>query len=605
MTQNIVSTIMVNYKAKRLFDIWDNLIANYPKDNFLNNKEDGNWVGINTQEAYDKIYNLASGLINLDLKAGDKVAIMSHNCLEWVLADYACQIAGIITIPLFPTFSAEDLKFVINDSEVKAIFVGSKGLMKKVFEIEEHIPNVRHFYTFLPVENAKHYNELIEDGKKNSRKDEIEKRKAAIDTHDVVTILYTSGTTGTPKGVMISHYNLAENVYEARNFAPFETSWKVMCVLPLNHVYERMLVTLYLTQALTIYFVEAPEKVGDYLREVKPQVVALVPRIIEKVYDRIMSRGAQLTGFKKKLFYWAVDLANDYTPWESNGFIKDLKMKIARKLIFSKWQEALGGNIYCIVSGGAALQARLNRLFNSAGILILEGYGLTETAVVISVNSLNKPKGFRIGTVGTLFDGIDLKFAEDGEICIKSPSVMKGYYKRQDLTDEVIDKEGWFHTGDIGVLEDGNYLKITDRKKEIFKTSSGKYIAPLVLENRLKEIPLLENVMVIGEKEKYPSALIVPNSEALAAWCKENRISGTCIDDYLMSDAVKKYYKDFINKINKTLAPYEQIRKFELLKAEWSVDGGELSPKLSLKRKVIMAKYKAAVDKIYGAADDE
>jgi long-chain acyl-CoA synthetase len=596
---------MTDFKAKRLFEIWDFLMANHQKENFLNNKVNGEWVGISVKEAYDQIYNLASGLINLGLKKGDAVAIMSQNCYEWILTDYACQIAGLVTIPLFPTFSNEDLKFVINDSEVKAIFVGNKGLLKKIFEIEKDVPNLRHFYTFLEVENAKNYSILVEDGRQNSQATEIEKRKADITENDLLTILYTSGTTGIPKGVMISHANLSANVYEARNFAPFVTEWKAMCVLPLNHVYERMLVTLYLTQALQIYFVEAAEKVGDYLREVKPELVALVPRIIEKVYDRIMSKGAQLEGVQKKLFYWAVDLANNYTPWQSNGIIKDFKMWIARKLIFSKWKEALGGNTYCIVSGGAALQPRLNRLFNSAGILILEGYGLTETCVVISVNSLTKENSFKVGTVGRIFDGIDLKFDEDGEICVKGPSVMQGYYKRPDLTAEVIDKDGWFHTGDIGVLEEGKYLKITDRKKEIFKTSAGKYIAPLVLENKLKEIPLLDNVMVIGEQEKYPSALIVPNSEALAKWCADNRISGTCVDDYIVNDSVKKYYRDFINKINKTLAPYEQIRKFELLKTEWSVDGGELSPKLSLKRKVIMAKYKTVVDKIYGGKEED
>jgi long-chain acyl-CoA synthetase len=596
---------MVDFRAKRLFDIWENLVQKYPKELYLNNKVNGEWIGISTKEAYDHIHDMASGLINLGLKPGEKVAIISHNCYEWVLADYACQISGLITIPLFPTFSSEDLKFVINDSEVKAIFIGNKSLIKKIFDIEADIPNVKHFFTFLEIENTTNYTTLIADGKKNPQKAEIEKRKSAIDTNDLVTILYTSGTTGIPKGVMISHRNLAENVYEARNFAPFKTDWKAMSVLPMNHVYERMLVTLYLNQAVSIYFVEAAEKTGDYLREVKPQLVALVPRIIEKVYDRIISRGNQLTGLKKTLFFWAVDLANNYTPWQSNGFIKDLKMKLARKLIFTKWKEALGGNLYCIVSGGAALQARLNRLFNAAGILILEGYGLTETAVVISVNSLQKKNSFKVGTVGTLFDGIELKFEEDGEICVKSPSIMKGYYKRQDLTDEVIDKDGWFHTGDIGIMDEGKYLKITDRKKEIFKTSAGKYIAPLVLENRLKEIPLLENVMIIGEQQKFPSALIVPNSEALEAWCKENRVSGTCIDDYIKNDSVKKYYRDFINRINKSLAPYEQIRKFELLDGEWSVDGGELSPKLSLKRKVIMAKYKAVVDKIYGDKDGD
>ncbi len=596
---------MIDFKAKRLFEIWDFLKDNHAKDNFLNNKINGEWVGISVHETYEKIYDMASGLINIGLKPGDAVAIMSQNCYEWMIADYACQVSGLVTIPLFPTFSAEDLKFVINDSSVQAIFLGNKSLVKKIFDIEADLPTVKHFFTFLDIENTKSYKTLIEEGKQNPQKAEIEQRKAAIGTHDLATILYTSGTTGIPKGVMISHANIAENIYEAKNFAPFDTDWKALCVLPLNHIYERVLVTLYISQAVRVYFVEAPEKAGDYLREIKPQLVGLVPRIIEKVYDRIMSKGAQLEGFKKKLFYWAVDLANNYTPWQSNGLVKDFKMFIARKLIFTKWKEALGGNLYCIVSGGAALQPRLNRLFNAAGILILEGYGLTETAVVISVNSLNKKDSFKIGTVGSVFTCVDVKFEEDGEICVKSPSVMLGYYKRPDLTAEVIDKDGWFHTGDIGVMEDGKYLKITDRKKEMFKTSSGKYIAPLVLENKLKEIPLLDNVMVIGEQEKFPSALIVPNNEALIAWCAENRISGTCVDDYIINDSVKKYYRDFINKINKTLAPYEQIRKFELLRSEWSVDGGELSPKLSLKRKVIMAKYKTVVDKIYGANEDD
>ncbi|MCK6650696.1 MAG: AMP-dependent synthetase/ligase, partial [Bacteroidia bacterium] len=414
----------------------------------------------------------------------------------------------------------------------------------------------------------------------------------------LLTILYTSGTTGNPKGVMLSHHNLISNSLASQNLCPFQSHWKALSFLPLNHVYERMLTTLYMYLGISIYYAESIETIGDNLKEVKPEVFSTVPRLLEKVYDKIVAKGADLTGIKKKLFFWALDLGLAYELNGANGWWYEMQLKLANKLIFSKWREALGGNIFAVVSGGAALQPRLARVFNSAQITVLEGYGLTETSPVIAVNNF-LPNGIKFGTVGPVIDGVTVKIAEDGEILVKGPNVMLGYYNRPDATAEVIDSEGWFHTGDIGMFEENRFLKITDRKKEIFKTSGGKYIAPVMIENKLKESPFIEQAMVIGENQKYASALIVPAFAFLKEYCQRKNIPFTSNEELIKNEQIKARIIREVEKVNEHLAQYEKIKNPQLLAREWSIDKGEMTPKLSLKRKVIMAANKELVDKIY------
>ncbi|MGZ4159032.1 MAG: AMP-dependent synthetase/ligase, partial [Bacteroidia bacterium] len=442
--------------------------------------------------------------------------------------------------------------------------------------------------------------ELVEDGKRNPKAKEIEAIKNSIKPNDLFSILYTSGTTGNPKGVMLSHNNLISNSIACQILAPFEHNWKALSFLPLNHVYERMLSTLYFYLGVSVYYAESIDTIGENLKEVKPQIFGTVPRLLEKVYDKIVATGEAQTGIKKKLFFWALDLGLRYELNGANGWWYELQLKIANMLVFSKWRAALGGNVVAVASGGAALQPRLARVFQAGKIKVLEGYGLTETSPVIAVNNF-LPNGIKFGTVGPVIDGVVVSFAEDGEILVKGPNVMLGYYNRPDATAETIDSNGWFHTGDIGVLEDNRFLKITDRKKEIFKTSGGKYIAPVMIENKLKESPFIEQVMVIGENHKYASALIVPAFAFLKEYCKRKNIEYSSNEEIIKNDTIKARIAEEIEKVNAELAQYEKIKRPELLSREWTIDKNEMTPKLSLKRKVIMAENKDLIEKIYGA----
>ncbi|MCX6294970.1 MAG: long-chain fatty acid--CoA ligase [Bacteroidetes bacterium] len=584
----------------RVFDILPQLLEKYNKPNALGAKENGKWVTYSTQDFVSNVNYLSYGLLDLGIEREDKIAIIANNRPEWNFADFAIQLSGAVSVPIYPTISESDLKFIISDAKIKYVFVSSADIYKKVKSLIDSSSSIKEIYTFNKIEGAKHWTELLEAGKKNPKTTEIAAIKQGIKPNDLLTILYTSGTTGNPKGVMLSHNNLISNSLASQTLCPFKSEWKALSFLPLNHVYERMLTTLYFYLGISIYYAETIESIGENLKEIQPEVFSTVPRLLEKVYDKIVAKGSEQTGIKKKLFFWALELGLHYELNGANGWWYEFQLKIANKLIFTKWREALGGKVVAIVSGGAALQPRLSRVFNSAKIIVLEGYGLTETSPVIAVNNF-LPNGIRFGTVGPVIDKVTVKIAEDGEILVKGPNVMLGYFNRPDATAEAIDAEGWFHTGDIGILEDNRFLKITDRKKEIFKTSGGKYIAPVMIENKLKESPFIEQVMVIGENQKYASALIVPAFAYLKEYCKNNNIPYTSNEEIIKNPAIKGLILAEIEKTNSELAQYEKIKRPELLSREWTIDKNEMTPKLSLKRKVIMAANKELIDKIFGA----
>lgn len=582
----------------RVFDILTQLEQKHAKSDILSAKENGKWRSYSTKEFADNATFLSYGLHNLGVVRNDKIAIIANNRPEWNFTDYGIQQAGAISVPIYPTISETDLAFILNDASVKYLFISSKELYTKLKPTIDKASSVKDIYSFNPIEGCKNWSELVEDGKKNPKVTEIESIKKSIQPNDLLTILYTSGTTGTPKGVMLSHDNLISNSLASQTLCPFQTHWKALSFLPLNHVYERMLTTLYLYLGISIYYAETMETIVDNLKEVQPEIFSTVPRLLEKVYDRIVAKGNEQKGIKKKLFFWALELGLKYELNGANGWFYEFQLKIARKLIFSKWREALGGKVVAIVSGGAALQPRLSRVFFAAGINVLEGYGLTETSPVIAVNNF-LPNSICFGTVGPVIDKVSVKFAEDGEILVKGPNIMLGYYNRPDATAEAIDADGWFHTGDIGTFVDNRFLKITDRKKEIFKTSGGKYITPVKIENKLKESPFIEQVMVVGENQKFASALIVPAFAYLKDYCKLKNIEYKSNEDIIKNETVKKRIFQEVENLNKDLAQYETIKAPELLSREWSIEKNELTPKLSLKRKVILAANKELIDKIY------
>lgn len=586
----------------RIFDILPQLLEKYSKPDALAAKENGKWITCSTQDFADNVNALSYGLYDLGIQREDKIAIIANNRPEWCFADYAIQQVGAVSVPVYPTISGHDLTFILNDAQTQYIFVSGADLYNKVKDAAGAVPSIKGIYTFDKVEGAKHWTELRDNGKKNPKEKEIAAIKESIRPTDLFSILYTSGTTGNPKGVMLSHNNLISNSIACQVLAPFQHNWKALSFLPLNHVYERMLNTLYFYLGISVYFAESIDTIGENMKEVKPQIFGTVPRLLEKVYDKIVAAGEQQTGVKKKIFFWALGLGLRYELNNANGWFYAMQLKLANKLVFSKWREALGGNVVAIASGGAALQERLARVFQAAGIMVLEGYGLTETSPVIAVNNF-LPNGVHFGTVGPVIEGVHVKFAEDGEILVQGPNVMLGYYNRPDATAEAIDSEGWFHTGDIGVMVDNRFLKITDRKKEIFKTSGGKYIAPVMIENKLKESPFIEQVMVIGENEKFASALIVPAFSFLKDYCKRKNIPFTTNEEIIRNETIKARIVQEVEKVNAGLAQYEKIKRPELLPREWSIDKNEMTPKLSLKRKVIMEANKALIERIYAVED--
>jgi len=528
----------------------------------------------------------------------DKISIISKNRPEWLMVDLAAQKIGAVLVPIYPTINVNELQFILNDSQAKVIFVNDEELYLKVKSIKDFVPSLQHVFTLDHVTNATYWKDCLKPAPAETLAT-IEQLSNKITPSDLATIIYTSGTTGTPKGVMLSHGNVISNVCDSN--CVFEEigviGKRALSFLPLNHVFERMVSYIYIYNSVSIYYAESMEKMGGNLKEVKPLIFTTVPRLLEKVYEGIMAKAATLTGVKKKMFNWALGLALKYDINKKMGVWYDLQLSIANKLIFSKWRDALGANVKAVVTGSAACQVKLLRVFTAARVPILEGYGLTETSPVIAVNRMN-PKNRMFGTVGTLIDNVEVKIAEDGEILCKGPNVMMGYYKRPDLTAEVL-KDGWFHTGDIGVMIDNKFLKITDRKKEIFKTSGGKYVAPQPIENKMKESKWIEQMMVTGAEQKFTGALIVPAFNALKEWCSEHGIEYTGNEKIIRNEKIVNLIKDTVERYNQNFNQVEQIKKFELLPYEWSVEGGELTPTLKLKRKVIMEKYKDAIERIY------
>ena len=585
-------------KLERLFDVPYFQLDNFPQKTMFSTKVDGKWDSVSTEEFLKKANLVSRGLIALGIEPGQKVGLVSSNRVEWNIMDIGIQQVGAIGVPIYPNISTKDYKYIFGDADIKLCVTGDQDLYEKISSIKGDLPSLQKHYSFDEVEGADHWTDIIQaaDGVKQA---EVEERKEKIKNGDLATMIYTSGTTGNPKGVMLSHNNLLSNVLACEPRIPGDSSCSSLSFLPVCHVYERMLHYLYMKTGISIHFAESMDTIGDNIREVQPEIFTAVPRLIEKVYEKIMAKGDDLSGIKKSLFFWAVKLGEEYELEGKSGWYK-FKLKIARKLIFSKWQEALGGNVRAIASGAAALQPRLARIFMAAEIPILEGYGLTETSPVISVNGLES--GIKFGTVGTTIEGVEVKIAEDGEILAKGPNIMMGYYNQPEKTKEVLDDDGWFHTGDIGEIVDGKYLKITDRKKEIFKTSGGKYIIPQVMENKFKESRFIEQIMVIGEGEKHPAALIVPSYDFLREWTERKgiKVDGKSNADLVQNADVIARVKKEVDQYNKLFGGYEQIKKFELLSEEMSIESGELTPTLKLKRKIIMEIQKDRVAKIYG-----
>jgi long-chain acyl-CoA synthetase len=582
---------------ERLCDIFYFQKETYPLEKSLAGKENGAWRTYSTDEVIDIMNKLSLGLLALGIGKNDKIGIMSGNRPEWTFIDQAILQIGAINVPVYPNINENEIQFIFSDADVKMVFVSNEDLFKKVRDVQSKLPSLKHIFTFNKIPNARHWKEVVEAGK-GGNMSKINELKSTIKARDLATIIYTSGTTGEPKGVMLSHNNVVSNVLASHPIFPINHGEVALSFLPLNHIFERMVSYLYMSKGVSVYFSENTDTIVADLKEVKPQIFTTVPRLLEKVYERIVSTGLALTGIKRALFFWALNLGLRYDDLGNNGFFYNLQLSIANKLIFVKWREALGGSVTAIISGGAALQPRLAKVFTAGKIPVLEGYGLTETSPVISVNHLVKGE-CKLGTVGMVLSGVTVKFAEDGEICAKGPNVMMGYYNRPDRTKEVIDSDGYFHTGDIGEMQNGKFLKITDRKKELFKTSGGKYVAPSPIENKMKESFLIEQMMVIGEGRKFVSALIVPSIPHLKEWCSKNGIEFNDVKDALENPLVLKEYADVINEMNQNFSHIEQVKRFKLLPDEWTIPGGELTPTLKLKRKVILEKYKNEIAEIY------
>jgi long-chain acyl-CoA synthetase len=593
-------------ECKRLFDCIEHQLNNFPKEDMLSAKENGQWKSYSTKEIAQNVNELSAGLLSLGLSANDftpegsdKIAIISANRPEWLIADMAAQQLGIIWVPVYPTTNPLELTFILNDASVQYMFASSKDLYDKVMSIKDQVACLKEVYTFDKIDGAKHWSEL--KNKDANKLAEVDAIKKSIPVDQVATFIYTSGTTGTPKGVMLTHRNIYFNLQMGKESFPFPDAptQKVLSFLPLNHIFEKVASYIYMFSGMSIYYAENLETIADNLREIKPDGFSTVPRLLEKVFEKIMLKGEELTGVKRKLFFWAVALAEQYDNQHHGSWWYQQKLKIANKLIFSKWREALGGNVKFIVTGGAACQVKLLRIFNAAQIPVYEGYGPTENSPIISIN-FRTPDGTKYGTVGHVIKGVELKLEADGEICVAGPSVMLGYYKRPDLTAETI-IDGWLHTGDIGTLEDGKYLKITDRKKELFKTSGGKYVAPQPIENKMKESPFIEQIVLIGDNKKFVSALIVPGFTKLKDWAKQHGIEYTSNEDIIKNSMVVTMIQDIVDEYNQLFNQVEQVKKFTLIPREFTIDKGEMTPKLSIRRKVILNNFEKEIEVMYAS----
>lgn len=579
----------------RVFDLLTYNKANFNYDDVLACKKEANWIKYSCEDFIRISDQVSKGLINLGIKKDDKVAIMAENCPEWNFCDFGIMQIGATQVPMYPTLAEHDIKFILKDAEIKVVFVSTEPIYQKVKRIATENGQDIKIYSYEKLANVPHWTEVV-DASSSQSEINLEDYRKNIKEDDLLTLIYTSGTTGTPKGVMLTHKNLLSNIEASARLYPKGVS-RALSFLPLSHIFERMVVYMYFYLGISVYYAESLDTIVQNLSEVKPHCFTTVPRLLEKVYDKIVAKGQALTGFKKKLFFWALNLGLKYEFNGANGIWYELQLRIARALIFKKWKEALGGEIMLIISGGAALQERLARVFWGADIKVLEGYGLTETSPVISVNGPRKGEA-RFGTVGKPLFNVEVKIAEDGEILCKGPSLMKGYYKKEDETREVITTDGWLHTGDIGNLTDG-FLTITDRKKEVFKTAGGKYVAPQVLEIKFKESPYIEQAVVIGENRRFPAALIVPNYEKVIEWAKRNQINETNHEKLVKNPQIIAKIWAEVDRLNEDFGKWEKVKKIALLPHEFTIEGGELTPKLSFIRKVILKKNEAIIEDLY------
>lgn len=587
-------------EIKRLFDFPQFQLENSPLEKALVTKYNGKWEALSTQEYIDQANTVSRGLLRLGIKPNDKIAIISStNRTEWNVMDIGILQVGAQNVPIYPTVSEEDYEYVINHSEAIYCFVSDEEVLGKLNSIRQRT-QLKGVYCFNEIPGCDNWKEILALGKDTENQKEVEERKAAVSEDDLATLIYTSGTTGRPKGVMLTHKNIVSDVLLSSDRVPFEFGQYVgLSFLPVCHIFERMILYLYQYYGVSIHFAESIDKISDNLKEVKPHVISAVPRLLEKVYDKIIAKGSTVGGIKQKLFFWAVELGLEYEPYGANGWWYETKLSLARKLVFSKWKEGLGGNIELIVSGSAALQPRLARVFAAAGIPVMEGYGLTETSPVIAVND-QRNKGFKIGTVGKVLKNVEVKIAEDGEILTKGPNVMKGYYKEPEKTAEVINGDGYFHTGDIGEIDAEGFLKITDRKKEMFKTSGGKYVAPQLIENLMKQSRFIDEIMVVGEGEKMPAALIQPNFEFVREWAnRKNLTVGPSNQELIDSKEVQARIQEEVDFYNQKFGSWEKIKKFELTPDVWSIEGEHLTPTMKLKRRNIIKLYQRLYDGIY------
>jgi len=594
-------------KLTQTFHILDHLKQNLDKPDIFVAKREGLWVKFSVDEYIENARFFAKGLLSMGFKKGDKIATVSNNRPEWNFVDMGMALIGVIHVPIYPTISDDEYRFILTHSDAKWLMVSDSGLYTRLKPIADEIPSIEAIYSFNNIDKVPNWSDVVNLGieKKVSLKQEFIARKESIQPNDIASIIYTSGTTGSPKGVLLSHQNIMSNVEGVYDLFPIEPADRALSFLPLCHVFERIANYLFQSRGCSIYYAENLGTISNNMVEVQATVFATVPRVIERIYDRIISKGDDLRGLKKLIFFWALSLGEHYPVTGKHTLWYRIKLKIARRLVFSKWQKAFGGQLKLAISGGAALQPRLSRLFFAAGIPLMEGYGLTETAPVIAVNHLNQPDSLMIGTVGPVLHNVEVKIDDDGEILTKGPCVMSGYYKNPEATNEVIDDEGWFHTGDIGQLINGKFVKITDRKKEMFKLSSGKYIAPQAIENLLKESMFIEQAMVVGDQEKFASALISPNFDHLHIWAHMHKIHFRDNKALVEDPKVIAQFQKEVKRVNKLTGKHEELNRFRLVCEPWTATSGELSPTLKLRRRVLYKKYATILRDIYAYKQDE
>jgi long-chain acyl-CoA synthetase len=590
-------------KVQRLFDLLDLYASRYSsKPDAFCVKKGGTWQKYSSNDYISYSDLISLGLLSLGIGKGDRIATIMTNCPEWNFFDMGILQVGAVQVPLYPLLSEEEFAYILNDARVKLIIISNHVIYSRICKVLPSYHSDKTIFSVEKVKGVRHWKEILEMGKTFSDLEALDRTKKSIEPNDLATIIYTSGTTGRPKGVMLSHHNFVTNFSTCARIQLFKMSERVLSFLPLCHVYERMLNYLFQSYGMSIYYTDSIDKLGENIREVRPHAFATVPRVLEKLYDKIVSKGRRLWGPMRVLFFWSLRQGHKFELDHKNGWYYDIKIFIANLLIFRIWRKALGNNIKVIVSGGASLHPRLARFFWAAKIHVMEGYGLTETSPVIAVYTF-EPDGMKFGTVGPVLPGVEVKIAEDGEILCKGPNIMLGYYNRPERTNEVIDSEGWFHTGDIGVIEDGRYIKITDRKKEIFKTSTGRYIAPQVIEQKFLQSPFIEQIMVIGENRKYTAALIVPDFEYVKNWCDIKHVNFISNERAVRNPRIIHRFKVEVNKINQDLGQTEKIKKFRLLHQEWTFESGELSMTMKLRRKFILEKFHAIIEETYKSSE--